>query len=46
MDYIVGNGWIPCLEFADASQAYVASDNCIRFGAVASVSGRRLGMCS
>ena len=26
MDYITRNGWTPCLEFAEADQAYV-SDN-------------------
>jgi len=35
VDYIVRNGWTPCLEFADASQAYTANDNTVRMGAVA-----------
>jgi len=35
IDYIVSNGWIPALEFADAESAYVGSANTIRFGAVA-----------
>jgi ribulose-bisphosphate carboxylase small chain len=30
IDYIVGNGWIPCLEFASADKAYVSSTNCNR----------------
>jgi ribulose-bisphosphate carboxylase small chain len=32
--YIINNGWTPCLEFAEASQAYVASQNSERFGNV------------
>jgi len=36
IDYIVGNGWVPCLEFAMTGDAYVDSRNCVRFGAVAS----------
>jgi ribulose-bisphosphate carboxylase small chain len=32
VDYIVNNGFIPSLEFANAEQAYVASDSCIRLG--------------
>ena len=31
IDYIVSNGWTPCLEFSDADQAYVKSTNTIRF---------------
>lgn len=38
VDYIVNNGWTPCLEFANPDKAYVNSENCIRFGAVSSVS--------
>eukprot|EP00884_Botryococcus_braunii_P011161 jgi/Botrbrau1/20045/Bobra.200_1s0050.1 len=34
VDYITGNGWIPCLEFAESDKAYVESDSSIRFGAV------------
>ncbi|GFH05957.1 ribulose-1,5-bisphosphate carboxylase/oxygenase small subunit [Haematococcus lacustris] len=34
VDYVVGNGWIPCLEFADASQAYVSNASTVRFGSV------------
>jgi ribulose-bisphosphate carboxylase small chain len=36
VDYIINNGWVPCLEFAESDKAYVASDNCIRYGNVAS----------
>ena len=36
VDYITGNGWTPCLEFADSETAYVGSDSSIRFGAVSS----------
>jgi hypothetical protein len=25
VDYITGNGWVPCLEFADPDKAYVDS---------------------
>ena len=31
IDYIVSNGWTPCLEFSDADQAYVKSTNVERF---------------
>jgi ribulose-bisphosphate carboxylase small chain len=34
VNYIVSNGWSPCLEFAEASQAYVDSYSSIRFGNV------------
>jgi hypothetical protein len=30
VDYIVRNGWTPCLEFADAATAYVSNENVIR----------------
>lgn len=30
VDYITRNGWIPCLEFALASQAYVSNENTVR----------------
>jgi ribulose-bisphosphate carboxylase small chain len=36
VDYIVGNGWVPCLEFAEADQAYVMSTSTIRFKGVSS----------
>lgn len=36
VDYIVGNGWTPCLEFADPEHAYVSNENVVRFGPVAS----------
>jgi ribulose-bisphosphate carboxylase small chain len=32
VDYIVNNSYIPSLEFAMPESAYIASDNCIRFG--------------
>jgi len=32
VDYMVNNGYIPCLEFAEPDQAYTASHTCIRFG--------------
>ena len=34
--YIVNNGWTPCLEFAEPEQAYVSSENSIRYGPVSS----------
>ena len=34
IDYIVNNGWTPCLEFADEEDAYVKNVNNVRFGAV------------
>ncbi|KAG2493137.1 hypothetical protein HYH03_008561 [Edaphochlamys debaryana] len=37
VDYIVANGWIPCLEFASADQAYVSNESTIRFGNAAAV---------
>jgi ribulose-bisphosphate carboxylase small chain len=37
VDYIVGNGWTPCLEFAAGNQAYVGSESCVRFGAVSAL---------
>lgn len=37
VDYIVGNGWTPCLEFApEERDAYVANHNTIRMGPVTS----------
>ncbi len=39
VDYIVGNGWIPCLEFSEPANAYVSNANTIRFGPVSCVSG-------
>jgi hypothetical protein len=30
VDYITRNGWVPCLEFADADKAYVSDTNTIR----------------
>ncbi|PNW87372.1 hypothetical protein CHLRE_02g120150v5 [Chlamydomonas reinhardtii] len=34
VDYIVANGWIPCLEFAESDKAYVSNESAIRFGSV------------
>lgn len=36
VDYIVGNGWVPCLEFAPPSQAYIGDASTVRFGNAAS----------
>jgi ribulose-bisphosphate carboxylase small chain len=36
VDYMVRNGWTPCLEFSEPENAYVGNTNCIRFGAVSS----------
>ncbi|KAL6774070.1 RBCS1 [Auxenochlorella protothecoides x Auxenochlorella symbiontica] len=36
VDYIISNKWIPCLEFIDDPFPYVAQENTIRMGAVAS----------
>jgi ribulose-bisphosphate carboxylase small chain len=32
VDYIVNNGWTPCLEFSEPEIAYTANTNTIRFG--------------
>ena len=37
VDYMVGNGWTPCLEFAEPDFAYVTSKENIRFGPVSAV---------
>jgi len=34
IDYIVNNGWTPCLEFAEAESAYIKDVNNVRFGPV------------
>jgi len=34
VDYMVRNGWTPCLEFSDPDQAYTANTNTVRMGAV------------
>jgi hypothetical protein len=39
VDYIVNNGWTPCLEFSEPELAYVSNENCVRMGAVTCVSG-------
>ena len=36
VDYIVSNGWTPCLEFAGEGDAYIADKSQIRFGNSAS----------
>jgi len=36
VDYMVGNGWTPCLEFSDPETAYTGSQNTERMGAVTS----------
>ena len=36
VDYIVNNGWTPCLEFSEADIAYISSVNTGRMGAVSS----------
>jgi ribulose bisphosphate carboxylase small subunit len=36
IDYIIANGWTPCLEFADADNAYIADKAQMRFGNSAS----------
>jgi ribulose-bisphosphate carboxylase small chain len=38
VDYIVNNGWTPCLEFSEPELAYVGSQSAIRMGPVTSVS--------
>jgi ribulose-bisphosphate carboxylase small chain len=38
VDYIVNNGYTPCLEFSMPEDAYVSSANSIRFGPVSCVS--------
>ena len=30
VEFIVANGWTPCLEFAEAGKAYTANDNVVR----------------
>jgi len=37
VDYIVNNGWTPCLEFADSANAYASSHSCERMGGAAKV---------
>jgi len=34
VDYIVNNGWTPCLEFANSDTAYASNENTVRFGNV------------
>jgi len=34
VDYIIDNGFVPCLEFSPADIAYTGSENTIRMGAI------------
>jgi len=34
VDYIVGNGWVPCLEFSSQADAYVSNTNTVRMGPI------------
>lgn len=36
VDYVIANGWTPCLEFADSENAYVQDKSQARFGNSAS----------
>ena len=38
VDYMVNNGWTPCLEFANPEFAYIESKYNNRLGSVSSVS--------
>lgn len=38
VDYIVNNGWTPCLEISDADSAYTSNDNCVRLNGCTPVS--------
>jgi hypothetical protein len=46
VDYIVNNGWTPCLEFSEAELAYISSASTGRMGAVTSVSSYCLQIAS
>ena len=37
VDYIINNGWTPCLEFADPATSFVANTNTVRFKGVSAV---------
>lgn len=41
VDYIVNNGWTPCLEFSESDLAYVNNANVVRFQGVSAVSINR-----
>ncbi|KAG1671998.1 hypothetical protein FOA52_013371 [Chlamydomonas sp. UWO 241] len=34
VDYVISNGWTPCLEFAEASQSFISNENTVRFHGV------------
>jgi ribulose-bisphosphate carboxylase small chain len=36
VDYVINNGWTPCLEFADPKNSFVSNENTVRFSGVAS----------
>ena len=38
VDYIVNNGWTPCLEFSEADLAYTSNEYTVRMGPVTCVS--------
>jgi hypothetical protein len=42
VDYIVNNGWTPCLEFSEPELAYVSNENCVRMGPVTCVSTKHI----
>ena len=45
VDYIINNGWTPCLEFADPANSFVDNGNCVRLHGTSAVSlnGRQPG---
>lgn len=38
VDYIINNGWTPCLEFADPTTSFISNENVVRFGNASAVS--------
>ncbi len=42
VDYIISNGWTPCLEVADVKNAYISNENCVRINNTTAVSDDRL----
>ncbi len=38
VNYVITNGWTPCLEFADPATSFVSNENTVRFGNVSAVS--------
>ncbi len=38
VDYIINNGWTPCLEVADVKNAYISNENCVRINNTTAVS--------